>query len=708
MQKKMYRCAEQWFQNYNEIIMALRDSGYLPSSNDEMDALAAIDAGKYRPLPPSPDLPSEFSLQDKMPPVYDQSGRGTCVAQAATALMEYYCDCKWRFSMQYLFERIKRLEKEKVEKATMEIANGKLPSDPKMAKEATDIIEYLQENNMKATLDNVASIMSKKKVSLSRGSNGYMAMEVLAKWGICTYEKWPYSRQLVDTTADVDVARPNMPPGADEEAALHRLSAPCYEFPAPNNVEEIKRYIAGADGNRPMPVMIGALTLNNLATDGDCVRLPKLKPWKVESAVCELTPVSAGKEGGFTYKMTSFDEATLNEEKPLLAMDMSITGGHETLLVGYKDDAGFAGGGYFIVRNSWDDTWGKDGYGRMPYAYVELFVDEACTIVQPMKHYAGSTNGAATYATPGIPDDLKVYVVKADSEQKDRAGRWTIAKGMLIIQDKDGLVDRYTEQNAMLFRRQGFSWTPLAQGAPQQKDDEADAATSPRLVLSSMEEQFFSGIEAAFGRKPLPFPQLGGLRKGWFSGTGEVEKFECSSDLSARFGNPLKIYKANGKRASFRIAALYIKDAANAGDAVAKARTLVKEFAAQHPFEPCACTIYAIGCNAPIAAVQPFVSESDVRIVLDNYTAEEGWRVSAASQPDDDALNEWLLRLAPNTPQQWSAQLLRAYQNVEATGGHVTLAKISKETGMAEELVAAAIAKHMPSLQVKGEQVTKR
>ena len=345
----------------------------------------------------------------------------------------------------------------------------------------------------------------------------------------------------------------------------------------------------------------------------------------------------------------------------------------------------------------------------MPYAYVELFVDEACTIVEPMKFYTGSANGTGTYATPGIPDDLKEYVVKADSEQKDRAGRWTIAKGMLIIVDKAGLVDRYTEQNAMLFRRQGFSWAPKAEGEPVHKNSETEAAASPRLVLSSMEEQFFSGIEAAFGRKPLQFPQLGGLRKGWFSGTGEMEAFECSSDLSERLGDPLKIYKASGKNASFRIAALYIKNAANAGDAVGKARTLVKEFAAQHPFEPCVCTIYVIGCNAPIATVvQPFVSESDVRIVLDNYTAEEGWRVNAASQANDDALNEWLLRLAPNTPLQWSALLQRAYQNVEAIGGHVTLAKMAKETGTAGELVAAAIAKFMPSLQVKGEQVTKR
>ena len=34
------------------------------------------------------------------------------------------------------------------------------------------------------------------------------------------------------------------------------------------------------------------------------------------------------------------------------------------------------------------------------------------------------------------------------------------------------------------------------------------------LVLTPMEERFFSGLEAAFRQMPLDFPQLGGLRKG--------------------------------------------------------------------------------------------------------------------------------------------------------------------------------------------------
>jgi hypothetical protein len=50
-------------------------------------------------------------------------------------------------------------------------------------------------------------------------------------------------------------------------------------------------------------------------------------------------------------------------------------GGHAMALVGYQDDEEVPGGGYFLVRNSWQpwgyqSTWGS-GYGSIPYAYIE-------------------------------------------------------------------------------------------------------------------------------------------------------------------------------------------------------------------------------------------------------------------------------------------------------------------------------------------------
>jgi len=42
-----------------------------------------------------------------------------------------------------------------------------------------------------------------------------------------------------------------------------------------------------------------------------------------------------------------------------------LMGGHAVLAVGYEDRAQ-----RFIVRNSWGEAWGQDGYFTMPYAYL--------------------------------------------------------------------------------------------------------------------------------------------------------------------------------------------------------------------------------------------------------------------------------------------------------------------------------------------------
>ena len=46
-------------------------------------------------------------------------------------------------------------------------------------------------------------------------------------------------------------------------------------------------------------------------------------------------------------------------------------GGHAVALVGYQMDTRIAGGGYFIIKNSWGPTWGDRGYGYLPFAYCK-------------------------------------------------------------------------------------------------------------------------------------------------------------------------------------------------------------------------------------------------------------------------------------------------------------------------------------------------
>ena len=56
--------------------------------------------------------------------------------------------------------------------------------------------------------------------------------------------------------------------------------------------------------------------------------------------------------------------------------------GHAMCAVGYGYDPDFAGGGYFILRNSWDVTWAPQspiapGYGAIPFLYVKKYGWEA-------------------------------------------------------------------------------------------------------------------------------------------------------------------------------------------------------------------------------------------------------------------------------------------------------------------------------------------
>jgi hypothetical protein len=61
-----------------------------------------------------------------------------------------------------------------------------------------------------------------------------------------------------------------------------------------------------------------------------------------------------------------------------------VTGGHAVCLVGYQDTPTSPGGGYFLVRNSWNTTWAYEspyggGYGTIPYQYIANEAWEAFT-----------------------------------------------------------------------------------------------------------------------------------------------------------------------------------------------------------------------------------------------------------------------------------------------------------------------------------------
>lgn len=69
---------------------------------------------------------------------------------------------------------------------------------------------------------------------------------------------------------------------------------------------------------------------------------------------------------GFTvYPSFEGDDVAQSGLVPMPGSNEQTIGGHAVLAVGYNDQRNV-----FIVRNSWGDAWGMDGYCYMPYAYL--------------------------------------------------------------------------------------------------------------------------------------------------------------------------------------------------------------------------------------------------------------------------------------------------------------------------------------------------
>jgi hypothetical protein len=65
----------------------------------------------------------------------------------------------------------------------------------------------------------------------------------------------------------------------------------------------------------------------------------------------------------------------------------NVREGHAMAIVGYQDDSGAPGGGYFLLRNSWqpwawDGVW-QAGYGYIPYAYVSRYASAIFSAHRP-------------------------------------------------------------------------------------------------------------------------------------------------------------------------------------------------------------------------------------------------------------------------------------------------------------------------------------
>lgn len=71
-------------------------------------------------------------------------------------------------------------------------------------------------------------------------------------------------------------------------------------------------------------------------------------------------------------------------EKP--TANDSLVGGHAITIAGYYDDPSFAGGGCFLLRNSWSTYWGSKGEVWVTYDFIQKHSIEAYAVTDEKDH----------------------------------------------------------------------------------------------------------------------------------------------------------------------------------------------------------------------------------------------------------------------------------------------------------------------------------
>lgn len=328
--------------------------------------LRALKGGGYQGVARSGRGPLSVSLVSQMPPVYQQALQGTCVANVVTALLEYHDDLRTRLSVQFLFAATKEVERNGLELNFRNLRTGQ-PLDPGF--ESVFHKELAQLRMLAATNGGMAAPVVlpylarfeeavRERFFVSSGCLLQSCFQALETYGVCRDVLWPYAPvQAAPVFGSSAAGRVEFPPKTREDAEKRRVLHGLYRLGTPNNVDEIRSFLAGANERRPMPVVVTVDFFEG----------------------CD----------GETY---AFPETETDAEGHLVAVN-EWKGRHGLLIVGYMDSSAYAGGGYFIIRNSLGAGWGNRGYGKLPYAYLECFAREAGTIQQDLIDYEGDGYG---------------------------------------------------------------------------------------------------------------------------------------------------------------------------------------------------------------------------------------------------------------------------------------------------------------------------
>jgi len=188
------------------------------------------------------------------------------------------------------------------------------------------------------------------------------------------------SSQNLEASSRIDLSEQFMYWNMVEQSGQHSLRAACPLIPTDGIcLESTWVYsgteIPGNDSQGPAPSGAAAE-----AQGFRCSSANQIGPRDVDAIKDELKanrPVCIGIPVYDSWYESPVVRQTGNIGVPI-AGEVPQPSGHAITLVGFCDDDQFAGGGYFVVRNSWDSLWGMDcpygsGYGTIPYRYISMF-----------------------------------------------------------------------------------------------------------------------------------------------------------------------------------------------------------------------------------------------------------------------------------------------------------------------------------------------
>ena len=113
-----------------------------------------------------------------------------------------------------------------------------------------------------------------------------------------------------------------------------------------------------------------------------------IKEWNPETGMTALQiekvvqQLNSGHPVAIGFRWPKKDERYRKVENGVMVVppEEGVFDGHSVLIVGYENDRDIPGGSYFIFKNSHGEKYGENGYGKMPYVYVEKYANDAVVI----------------------------------------------------------------------------------------------------------------------------------------------------------------------------------------------------------------------------------------------------------------------------------------------------------------------------------------